>query len=290
MTQMTSTSAPRTIVKEKEKTPFHRIFLNVVTWLLVLVYGFPVLWFVLSSMKPGSELFSYPLSFFPRDIDFSGYTEAWTRFDFARYFGNTLFVALMSTILTVIVSCATGYALAKYKNRWLKVLFICLLLTTMLPAEVILSPTFLVIRDLGLYNSLWGLIVPSIMTPTGVFMFRQFFKTMPDELLEAARLDGASELMIFWRLMMPLSRPIMLTLAIFSFQWRWNDYIGPLIVLSDQNKFTIQVALRSIIGAENINWTVLLGASVISILPLLAIYLIFQRYIMGANLGAGIKD
>ncbi|WP_218961751.1 carbohydrate ABC transporter permease [Actinomyces ruminis] len=259
-------------------------------WLVAVVYGFPVLWFLLSSFKPGGELFSFPLSFLPRRWTLDGYVQAWTRFDFATYFKNTLIVASTTTVLTVIVSAATGYALAKYSNRWLKVLFIALLMTTMLPTEVILSPTFLVIRDLGLYNQLAGLVMPSIMTATGVFMFRQFFITVPDELLEAARLDGSGEFSTFFRIMLPLSRPTMLTLAIFSFQWRWNDYIWPLIVISDKDKFTLQVALRSIVGAENINWTVLLGASVISILPLLIIYLVFQRNIMSADLSTGIKD
>ncbi|MDO4900380.1 carbohydrate ABC transporter permease [Actinomyces sp.] len=264
--------------------------LTAAMWLVALVYGFPVLWFLLSSFKPGGELFSFPLSFLPRQWTLAGYTQAWTRFEFATYFKNTLIVASTTTVLTVIVSAATGYALAKYSNRWLKVLFIALLMTTMLPTEVILSPTFLVIRDLGLYNRISGLVMPSIMTATGVFMFRQFFLTVPNELLEAARLDGAGEFSTFFRIMLPLSRPIVLTLAIFSFQWRWNDYIWPLIVISDKNKFTLQVALRSIVGAENINWTVLLGASIISILPLLVIYLIFQRNIMGADLSTGIKD
>lgn len=258
-------------------------------WVTIAVYFFPVLWFLLSSFKPGSELFSYPLSFFPRDPSVQGYETAWSRYDFARYFGNTFFVAAVATIMTVALSAITGYALAKYKNRWLKFLFIALLMTSMLPGEAMLPSTFLVVRELGLYNSLWGLIIPSILTPTGVFMFRQFFISVPDEVLEAARIDGASEFQTFRKIMLPLSTPIMVTLAIFSFQWRWNDYILPLIVLSDNKKFTLQVALRSILGAENIDWTVLLGASVISILPLLVIYLIFQKRIMGANLGAAVK-
>lgn len=264
--------------------------LTVLMWIMVAIYAFPVAWFLLSSFKPGGELFSFPLSFLPRHWTVDGYVQAWTRFDFANYFTNTFIVAFSTTAFTVIVSAATGYALAKYRNRWLNVLFICLLMTTMLPTEVILSPTFLVIRDLGLYNKLAGLVMPSIMTATGVFMFRQFYKGVPDELLEAARIDGSGEFQTFFRIMLPLAKPTALTLAIFSFQWRWNDYIWPLIVISDNKKFTLQVALRSIVGAENINWTVLLGASVISIMPLAVIYLVFQRNIMSANLGAGIKE
>ena len=120
-------------------------------------------------------------------------------------------MCVITTILTVGVSCCTGYALAKYDNKWLKAFFLCILATTMLPAEVMLAPLFLVVRNLGLYNSLSGIILPAVLTATGCFMFRQFFLTVPDELVEAARIDGARELSIFLRIMVPLSRPIMLT-------------------------------------------------------------------------------
>jgi alpha-1,4-digalacturonate transport system permease protein len=257
---------------------------------MVAVYGFPALWFVLSSFKPAGDLFSYPLTLFPKHPTVAGFTQAWTSFDFARYFGNTLIVAISATVLTIVASAASGYALAMYNNWWLKVFTLCILATTMLPAEVILSPLFLVVRDLGLYNNLAGVVVPAVITATGTFMFRQFFITVPNDLLEAARIDGSGELSTFIRIMLPLSRPIMMTLAIFSFQWRWNDYIWPLIVLNDPKQFTLQIGVASIVGAENVNWSVLLGASVLSMVPLVVIYLIFQRYVMNADLNAGLKD
>lgn len=261
-----------------------------VLWILAACYGFPVLWFILSSFKPAGDLFSYPLTLLPKTWTVSGYEQAWHSFAFASYFLNTGIVALATTVLTVIASCCTGYALAKYDTWWLKAFFVCILATTMLPTEVILAPTFLVIRDLGMYNSLLGIIVPSIITATGVLMFRSFFVGIPDEMIEAARIDGASELSLFTRIMMPLSRPIMLTLAIFSFQWRWNDYIWPLLVINDPSKFTLQLGIQSIVGAQNINWSVLLGASVISILPLALIFLVFQKYVTNADINAGLKD
>lgn len=263
------------------------------TLLLVLValgFLFPALWFLLSSFKPGSELFSLPLSLFPRTWTLSGYETAWTRFDFWRYFYNTGLVAVITTALTVIVSALTGYAFAKFRSWWLRAFFLCILATTMLPTEVIMPSTFAIIRDLGLYNTLAGIIVPSIITATGIFMFRQYFRTIPDELLEAARIDGASEFRIFTRIMFPLARPIAVTLAIFSFQWRWNDYIWPLIVLNDPNRYTLQLALRSIVGADNINWSVLLSASVISLIPMVILFAVFQRYIMNADINSGLKD
>ena len=259
-------------------------------WVIAVLMAFPLLWFLLSSFKPGGELFTYPLSFFPREWTLAGYEDAFERVDFLRYFSNTLIVATVSTAITVFLCASTGYALAKYKNPWLNVLGLCILSMTMLPGEVILNPLFIVVRDLGMYNSLLGVIMPSVLTPTGVFMFRQFFLTIPDELLDAARIDGASEYRIFLGIMLPLARPIMLTLAIVSFHWRWNDYILPLIILGDPDQFTLQIALRALVGAENINWSVLLSASVLSMIPLVLLYLVFQKYITSSNINAGLKD
>lgn len=261
-----------------------------VVWILAALYLFPMLWFLLSSFKPGSELFSLPLRILPEDWTVSGYGTAWSRFDFQQYFINTAIVAVVTTVLTVFVSAMTGYAFAKYKAWWLRAFFLGILATTMLPTEVIMPSSFVVVRDLGLYNSLAGIIVPSIITATGIFMFRQYFSTVPDELMEAARIDGVGEIRLFFSIMLPLAKPIAVVLAIFSFQWRWNDYIWPLIVLSDPNRYTLQVALRSIVGADNIDWSVLLSASVISMIPMLVLFAIFQRQIMNADINSGLKD
>jgi alpha-1,4-digalacturonate transport system permease protein len=261
-----------------------------ILWLLGVVYLFPVLWFVLSSFKPGSELFSLPLTVFPETWTTSGYSAAWTRFDFQKYFLNTSIVAVVTTVLTVLVSAMTGYAFAKYRAWWLRAFFVCILATTMLPTEVIMPSAFVVVRDLGLYDSLAGIIVPSIITATGIFMFRQYFSTVPDELMEAARIDGVGEIRLFLQIMLPLAKPICVVLAIFSMQWRWNDYIWPLVVLNDPDKYTLQIGVAAIVAAENVNWSVLLGASVLSMIPLVAIYLVFQKYVMNADINAGLKD
>jgi alpha-1,4-digalacturonate transport system permease protein len=298
---MTATDATPRAVRGPTRTPgrkrdgraagLRRVFgTTTLLWILAVIYGLPILWFVLSSFKPAGDLFSYPLTLLPRHWTISGYTSAWNSFDFARYFLNTFLVCAAATVLTIVASCCTGYALAKYSNKWLNIFLVCILATTMLPTEVMLAPEFLVIRDLGLYNSLTGVVMPSVLTATGCLMFRQFFKTVPDDLLEAARIDGAHELYTFARIMVPISRPIMLTLAIFSFQWRWNDYIWPLLVLNNPSKFTVQLGIETIVGAQNINWSVLLGGSVISMIPLVAIYLVFQKYVMNANINAGLKD
>ncbi|MFG3342951.1 carbohydrate ABC transporter permease [Glycomyces sp. NPDC048151] len=288
---MSTVTKPATRKARKAKELGSVVPMTTFMWLLAVLYAFPLVWFLLSAFKPGSELFQYPLTILPENPTLAGFEKAWDRFDFMLYFSNTLAVALTTTVLTVMASAMCGYALAKYQDKvWIRVFFICILATTMLPTEVILSPTFLVIRDLGMYDTMAGLVVPSILTATGVFMFRQFFVSIPDDIIEAARIDGARETGIFFRIMLPMSRPIIMTLAIFSFQWRWNDYIWPLIVVGDERKFTLQIALRSIVGAENIDWPLLLAASVMSILPLVLIFIVFQKYVMNEDINAGLKD
>lgn len=290
-TATVSTRTPETRRARRKRELASTVPMTAFLWLLAVLYAFPLVWLLLSAFKPGSELFQYPLTILPENPTIGGFEKAWDRFDFMLYFSNTLAVAVTTTVLTVFASAMCGYALAKYQDsRWIRIFFICLLATTMLPTEVILSPTFLVIRDLGMYDTMAGLVVPSIMTATGVFMFRQFFVSIPDDIIEAARIDGAREVGIFFRIMLPMSRPIIMTLAIFSFQWRWNDYIWPLIVVGDERKFTLQIALRSIVGAENIDWPLLLAASVMSILPLVLLFFVFQKYVMNEDINAGLKD
>ena len=258
--------------------------------IVAMLYLFPLVWFVLSSFKPGSELFSYPLSILPENGTLQNYIDAWTSLDFVKYFSNTLKSSVITTILTVIASATCGFAFAKYDMKWLKFFFVCIIATTMLPTEVIMNPVFTVIRKLGLYDSLAGIIIPSINTATGIFMFRTFFVSVPDDLIESARIDGASDGKIFMSIMLPIAKPIIMTLSIFSFQWRWNDYIWPLIVLNDPKKYTFQVAIRSLVGAENVNWTVLIASSVISIIPLVLVFIVFQRYILDSGATTGMKD
>lgn len=265
------------------------ILLTTALFIVGILYMFHLLWFVLSSFKPGSELFAYPLSILPENPTLANYESAWNSLDFFRYFGNTLISSVVTTVLTVIASATCGYAFAKYDQKWLSFFFICIIATTMLPTEVIMNPVFIIIKELGLYDSLAGIIIPSVNTATGIFMFRTFFVSVPDDLVESARIDGASDGQIFARIMFPIAKPVVLTLSIFSFQWRWNDYIWPLIVLNDPKNYTLQVALRGLVGAENINWNILIAASVVSIIPLLLVFIVFQRYITDTNTTSGLK-
>lgn len=265
------------------------VIFTILCTVIALIFVFPAFWLFSSAFKSGNELFQYPLSLFPKQPTVANFVKVWTEMRFMTYFVNTFLVAITATVLTVIFSTTCGYALAKYDYHWLKVVFICLLATTLLPTEIMMAPSFIVILRLGLYNSLLGLIIPTLSTLTGVFMLRQYFVTVPNSFIEAARIDGANEYMIFLRLMIPFSIPINAILAIFSFRWRWNDYVWPLIVIDDPRKYTLQLALRNLVGEMAIDWSSLLAASVLSMIPIIVIFLSFQRFIMSIGMGSGVK-
>lgn len=251
---------------------------------------FPVLWLIMSSFKSSGELFSNELSFFPKEFSFENYKNVIEN-GFFQYIYNSFFIAVVGTLITVTINSMCGYALAVYRKqlKYTGLVFGLFLLGMLIPSEALVVSQFSVISSLGLYNSLWGVILPVVTTTTGIFMYRQFFIGIPDSFIEAARMDGASEFHIFLRIMMPLAKPTTITLIIFSFMWRWNDYILPLLVLSKQNRYTIQIAIKNYIGAWNTDWQSILAGSVISIIPVAILYIFLQKYIVGTNVSSGNK-
>lgn len=254
---------------------------------LALITLFPVIWVVLSSFKPQSELFSIPMIFFPKTWTLGNYVESLSRGDFLLFFKNSLVVSVLSTLITVIINTMAGYALAKYDFPGRGITFTIMLATLMIPLQVIMIPIFLQLKRFGLLNTLWGIIIPPAATPTGVFLARQYMTSLPDSLIEAARIDGGNEAFIFRRVIIPMSKSIIATIAIFSFMWRWNDYLWPLVVISKTNKQTIQQALAGFVGQLQINWSNLLAMTTITILPVVAVFLAFQNFFMqGVTAGA----
>ncbi len=217
------------------------------------------------------------------------YTEPLQRFAFVRFFGNSLFVTIVATIITLIVNSMAAYALAKYQFRGRGAIMAFIVSTLMIPLSVILIPLFMVINGLGLFNSLWGVILPTVATPTGVFLLRQYMLTIPDEMLEAARMDKASEWQIYWRIVLPLTAPALAVLAIFSVMWRWNDFLWPLIVLSRQELFTLQIGLSSFAGELNVQWHYVLAMTFVTMLPVVLVFGLLQRFITTGIAGTGMK-
>lgn len=257
---------------------------------VALLMIFPIIWLCFSSFKPSSELFAYPLHLLPQEPDFSSYKKV-VADGFFNYVKNSLFLAVVGTLITVVISAMCGYALAVYRKEitYVNKVFAVFLLGTLIPGEILTISQFTIVSEIGLYNNIWGCILPVVTTTTGIFMYRQHYMSIPLELVESARLDGAGEFHIFRSIMLPLGSSVTITLTIFSFMWRWNDYILPLMVLSDQKNFTIQIAIKSYIGTMGVDWNSILASSILSILPIIILFIILQRYITGGLAATGVK-
>jgi alpha-1,4-digalacturonate transport system permease protein len=250
---------------------------------------FPILWTFLGSFKTPSELAQRPPSWIPDSLTMVNYVDALSRFDFALYLRNSVIVTVLATLLTLIINAMAAYALAKYNFRGKNALFLLTLATIMIPLQVILIPVYQVVSSLGMTNSLAGLIIPAAATPTGVFLLRQYMLTIPDELIEAARVDGSSEWRTFVRIVLPLARPALAVVAIFSVMWRWNDFLWPLVVAQSERVYTLPVALARFNAEETVPFNLILAMSVVSILPVVVVFVIFQRQITTGIASAGLK-
>ena len=210
-------------------------------------------------------------------------------FNFARYLRNSVVVTVTATILTLIVNSMAAFALAKYEFKGRNAIFLIMIGTLMIPLSVVLVPVFLVITNIGWNNNLLGVIIPGAATPTGVILLRQYMLTIPDELIAAARIDGASEWRIYSQVIIPLSRPALAVLAIFSVMWRWNDFLWPLVVLSRSEMFTLQVGLNSFQGELNVQWHLILAMTVLTLLPITIVFAFLQRNITTGIATTGMK-
>ncbi|GLB30925.1 sugar ABC transporter permease [Lacrimispora amygdalina] len=276
------------------QTKSRKYFFNGVTWAILLILAFlflmPILWVIGSSFKSTGELFSWPPSLIGKNPSLSNYQKALDEGHFGIYFLNTVFTSVAATFLTIVVNVMSGYAFAKYRFKGDKILFGIVLATLMIPLEVIMIPIFKVIVATGLYNSLWGLIIPAVASPTAVFLVRQYYVGIPDAYMEAARIDGASETSILTRIMLPLAKPVISVLCIFSFMWRWNDYLWPKLVINSKERYTIQLALANYSGEYSVDWNSLLAMSVISMIPVIIVFVTLQSHIIGGMTSGGVKE
>jgi alpha-1,4-digalacturonate transport system permease protein len=202
---------------------------------------------------------------------------------------NSVFVTSVATVLTLLINSMAAYAFAKYNFRGRDGLFVMTLAMIMIPLQVILIPIYLVVSSLGLVNTYWGMIIPAAATPTGVFIIRQYMLTIPDELIEAARIDGAGEFRIFARIVLPLCRPALAVVAIFSILWRWNDFLWPLLIAQKEELYTLPVALALLNGQLVVPYNIVLAMSVMSIIPVLFMFVFMQRQIVQGIAQTGIK-
>lgn len=210
-------------------------------------------------------------------------------FDFARYFLNSVFVTVTATLLTLLINSMAAFSLSKYQYRGRNTFFLIIISTLMVPFSVILVPAYLLVTQIGWTNNLLGVIVPGAATPTGVFLLRQYMLTIPDELMDSARIDGASEWRIYSQIILPLAGPALAVLAIFSVMWRWNDFLWPKIVLTHKELFTLQVGLASFQGDLTVQWDLILAMTVLTILPITLVFAFLQRYITSGIATTGMK-
>jgi len=261
------------------------------SFLLILTFVVlaPVIWFVLSSFKDLTDLSARPPKLFPTHWSFENYTQAFKMYDYKRYFFNSVLVTALATLLTLVINSMAAFAFAKYNFRGKDGLFVLTLAMIMIPLQVILIPIYLVVSSLGLVNTYWGMIIPAAATPTGVFIIRQYMLTIPDELIESARIDGAGEFRIFARIMLPLARPALAVVAIFSILWRWNDFLWPLLIAQKEELYTLPVALALLNGQLVVPYNIVLAMSVMSIIPVLFMFVFLQRQIMQGIAQTGMK-
>lgn len=254
-----------------------------------LVALVPLVWMLLGSFKNPTELATRPPTFLPESWALTNYTEALGRFNFVQYLTNSALVTVGATLLTLLINSMAAYALAKYNFRGQTFLFLVTLATIMIPLQVILIPVYQVVVSLGLVNSLWGMIIPAAATPTGVFLLRQYMLTIPDELIEAARVDGSGEFRTFVRIILPLSAPALAVVAIFSIMWRWSDFLWPLVVAQSEEVYTLPVALARFNAELTVPFNLILAMGVVATVPVLILFLIFQKQIATGIANTGIK-
>ena len=264
---------------------------QIVIWTLLFLGGFvmitPFIFMVSTSLKFNNEI--YELSLLPREPTLSNYVFLFQESKFIRWFVNSLIVATATTVSVLFFDSLVGYALCKFKFRGRNIIFIAILSTLMIPTEMLVIPWFVMSSDFGWLDSYWGIMFPGLMTGFGTFLMRQFFSTIPDDFLEAARIDGLNEFQIWWEIAMPLVTPALAALAIFIFLGNWTAFLWPLIVTNSADLFTLPVGFASFSGEFITDWELIMTGATVATLPTLLVFIIFQRFIIRGVMLAGLK-
>jgi len=263
----------------RERERFGNLITHMVLVGLLIAFLGPFLWLLSTSLKTDAAMFKMPPQWVPRPVTLEHYKEAVIEFDALRYMGNTLVIVVFTTIGTLL-SCSMGaYAFSRLRWPDRGVIFSVLLATMMIPAQVRMIPVYVMFSKLRWVDTFLPLIVPAFFgNAFFIFLLRQFFLTIPEELLEAARLDGAGEWRVFWQIILPLSKPALLTVMIFTVLRSWNDFLGPLIYLSSEHKRTLALGLAHLRGVQGTEWGLLMAAAMLMVLPALLLFFVAQRF------------
>jgi ABC-type sugar transport system, permease component len=273
---------------------WRRLRSAVIVYPLLLVVIFiallPFYWMIASSFKTPENIFSYPLQWIPNPINWQSYPTAWESQDFTRYFLNSTFVSVAITVGNLLFASLAGYSLAKFRYKGRNFLFLLILSTMMLPLEVTMVPLFLLIKQFDWQNSYQGLIVPFLVEGFGVFLMRQYLLGIPKDLIEAARIDGASELRIYAQIVMPLCKPALAALGVFTFREAWDMYIWPLIIISKDSLRPLPLGISLFMGENGTNWDQLMAVAAIGTLPMILLFFFLQRSFIQGIAITGLKE
>ena len=273
--------------REVGQSRAHALLVNGALLLLALVSLAPLLWMVSVSFMPAGEASRFPPPLLPSSATLDNYHEMFARTGMARNFANSVLVSVAITLGSLLFNTLAGYAFAKLRFAGRERVFQLLLAALVIPAQVAMLPLFLLMKQLGLVNTYAGVVVPALAGVFGIFLVRQYARSIPDELLEAARIDGAGEWRIFFQIVLPMLKPVLVTLAIFTFMAAWNDFMWPLIVLTDQAHYTLPVALASLSREHIMDVEMMMAGAVVTVVPVLLLFLLLQRYyIQGLLLGS----
>jgi multiple sugar transport system permease protein len=285
---MSSTGIARMTVRGRRIT-LRSVLLYATVIAIALVMLTPFAWMLSASLKLNRDVFTFPIQWIPAEPRWQNYIDIWTRIPLALFIFNTAKITVIVTLLQLFTSSFAAYAFAKLRFPFRDTLFLCYVATIAMPWQVYMVPQFLLMRQLDLNNTHWALIILQAFTAFGVFLMRQFYQSVPDELCEAARIDGMNEYQIWWRIMLPLSRPALSTLVIFTFVNTWNDFLGPMIYLTKTELKTIQIGLRMFISQYSAEYGLIMAASVVALIPVLVVFLALQRFFVEGIASTGLK-
>lgn len=266
------------------------------TWLLAimsilvgLLMLLPIIWMVFTAFKPEADIVTYPPTLWPRELTLEHFVEVWERIPFARLYVNTIIFAGGVTLISLLFDSMAAYALARIPFKGRGFVFVGILLLLMLPFQVTLIPLYDMLNGMGLTNTLPGMIIPRMTNAFGIFFLTQFFLSLPKDLEEAARVDGASEWRIYWGIIMPLARPALLTLGLFHFQYNWNDLLWPLVMSSSVESSTLPAGLALFMGQHVVEYGLLMAGSLLALLPVVVFFLLIQRSFVSGIATTGLK-
>jgi len=283
MSEMIATAS---IARRQLMAKFGLYFLLILGAVLAML---PMVWMVSASLMPTGEASTYPPHFFPTSITFDHYKDLFTRLNLGRNLANSAFVSFVVTFASLFINSLAGYAFAKMRFNGRERLFKTLSTGLVLPTQVAMLPLFLLLKNMGLINTYWGVIIPGLSSIFGIFLVRQYALAIPDEMLDAARVDGAGEFRIFWSIVVPGIMPILATLAIWTFLATWNDFMWPLIVLSDASHYTLPVALANLSGEHVQDTELMMAGSVLTVIPVMMVFLFLQRYYIQGVMAGSVK-